>query len=273
MTANDTAIRASHFLETKFAHSITSSGSTYKIWRYTLPELLGRTPRFECGVSTLTSNGRCNLVTSKDSEINHERLFVVAKGSMDCTLEGSDLKTAQLESTDCLYLPPGASCTAENKGDTELVLGWASAKSDGSRDESAQVIKTLKEVAPVKLEIKGLERSIYRIKQSKGFHFAIFTRGANTYSPLHTHEPKYFEEAFIVIKGKLWVTGLNDQTSALNEFDFAYVPPYGGNLNENKSNEPVTYAWIGAPPIDMKEIPVDREFSKFEDKMALDKAK
>ena len=239
------------------------ANSTCKLWRYTGKDL-GPTPKFDCGIFTLSLNSRTSLpVSSGALDRRSEYLFVVARGSAKCNYEGGN--TLLIEESDCIYFPPGTSCEIQNTGGVDLVLGWVSSvldKPDGSESKSVQVIKTLRDVTPVTLTIKGLERDIYRIKQTRGFHFAVFKRGAQTYSPLHTHEPPYFEEAFIVLRGKLWVTGLDGNTNALNDFDFAYVSPYGGNLNENRSNEGVTYAWIGAPPVNMKEIPVEQQFSK-----------
>lgn len=263
---SETAVKARFFSQT----APIASGSAFKLWKYT-KEDLGQIPKFDCGVFALSPDSQSNLLVGLDlaTERKLERLFVVARGSAICKHGETKI---ELENSDCVYLPPGADCTVENTGGTELVLGWASSfLAYDSQRESVQVIKTLKEVTPVTLTIKGLEREIYRIKQTKGFHFAVFRRGAHTYSPLHTHDPPYFEEAFIVLGGKLWVTGLDGQTNGLSDFDFAYVPPYGGNLNENKSGEGVTYAWIGAPAVNMKEIPVEKQYSKYYDKMSLDK--
>lgn len=270
---NQIAVRAKYFTETAPTESLANADSTSKVWRYSDQDL-GQRPKFDCGILTISPYSEFSLSTGVDQAVEKqlERLFVVARGSASCNYRGGS--AVEVKNSDCVYLPQGTECTVESTGE-ELVLAWASAldKTNLAAKEPVQVIKTLSDVTPVTLKIKGLERKIYRIKQTRGFHFAVFKRGAQTYSPLHTHEPPYFEEAFVVLGGKLWVTGLDGQTNELSDFDFAYVPPYGGNLNENRSDATVTYAWIGAPPVNMKEIPVDRQYSKYEDKMSLNKPK
>ena len=249
-----------------------------RVWNYTNPNCLGHKTRFDCGILTLAPSNKTELTgfTGKNNEISSERVLVLARGSVTVQESSSVEDVSKINLYDCIYLPPGSSCLVENTSTVESVFAWASSTSEirtqHSESKKAQIIKTLSDITPVTLTVKGLERAIYPIKQTKSFHFALFKRGANTYSPLHTHDPPDFEEAFIVLKGNLWVTDLKGTTHALDEFDFACVPPFGGNLNENKSDKEVSYIWIGAPPVNMKELPVDREFSKYKHEMSLNKA-
>jgi glyoxylate utilization-related uncharacterized protein len=272
-TPRNVSIEARHF-----EHVTPVILGDYHVWCYRLADCSGLSTNFSCGVTILPAHKCSNIdgVTGRLEDSSFERIAVLVKGSMSVHRTGIDHRNEKLEQYSCVYLPSEQTCIIKNPGNEDAVLAWISSNSaisQGSKADSIQIVRPFEEIEPVVLSIKGMERSIYRIKQTKNFHFAIFRRGSNTYSPLHTHDPPDFEEAFIVLDGKLWVTDLNGQTSLLNELDYAYVPPFGGNLNENRSGQEVKYLWIGFPPVNMKEKPVDKEFSKFEDRMSLEKAK
>jgi mannose-6-phosphate isomerase-like protein (cupin superfamily) len=184
----------------------------------------------------------------------------------------------RLEQFDCICIPPRTGYSIENLDSSDLTLAWTVSPSydiqhpvEMLSSKKLRVIRTLKEIDPIRFSAPGMERSIYNIKETESFHFALFIRGARTFSPLHTHLPKDFEESFTVLNGNLFVTGLEGESYQLHKFDTAYVPAYGGNCNENKSDEFVKYLWTGSPPVDVKEIPVQKEFSKYEKDLAVDK--
>ncbi|MGI0085222.1 MAG: cupin domain-containing protein, partial [Nitrososphaerales archaeon] len=180
-----------------------------------------------------------------------------------------------------LYIPSYTEYEIANLGDDELRCAWTispsfdekvtkEVKKENSKGE-VRVIRTLEDVRPIVLAVKGMERSIYPISETRRFHFALFLRGPSTYAPLHTHFPQDFEEAFIVLDGKLKVSGINGESFNLGQFDCAYIPPFGGNMNENRSSETVRYLWMGSPPVNVKEIPVEKKYSKHEKALAVDK--
>jgi oxalate decarboxylase/phosphoglucose isomerase-like protein (cupin superfamily) len=272
-TPRNVSIEAQHF-----EHITPVIFGDYHVRCYSVADGSARSTNISCGVTILPAHKRSNIngITGRLADSSFERIAVLAKGSMLVHWNGTDHWTEKMEQYSCVYLPSEQTCIIENLGNEDAVLAWTSSNSaisQESKADSIKIVRPFEEIEPVVLSIKGFQRLIYRIKQTKNFHFAIFRRGANTYSPLHTHDPSDFEEAFIVLDGKLWVTDLNGQTSLLNGLDYAYVPPFGGNLNENRSGQEVKYLWIGFPPVNMKEKPVDSEFSKFEDQMSLEKAK
>ena len=246
--------------------------------RYTLvaESNLGRLPKFSAGVSVLSKDCVSTLSGSKE-EFSRERACIVASGKMRAEWNNN---TKYLGQSDCLYIPPCAEYKIANEGEQELRCAWtmshsfdedALTDSKGNSTSEVKVIRTLQDVKPIVLSVPGMERSVYSISETKSFHFALFLRGPNTYSPLHTHVPENFEEAFIVLDGSLKVSGVGGESFILGESDCAYVPPFGGNMNENVSDKAVRYLWMGAPPVNVKEIPVEKRHSKLEKALAVDK--
>lgn len=246
--------------------------------RYTLvaKSNLGQVPKFSAGVSVLLKDCVSTLSGSKE-EFSRERACTVASGKMRVEWNNN---TEYLDQSDCLYIPPYVEYEIANEGVEELRCAWTMSPSfdedspedsKGNSKSEVKVIRTLQDVEPIVLSVPGMERSVYRISETKSFHFALYLRGPNTYSPLHTHVPENFEEAFIVLDGNLKVSGVGGESFTLGESDCAYVPPFGGNMNENVSNKAVRYLWMGVPPVNVREIPVEKRYSKLEKALAVDK--
>ncbi|MGI0080439.1 MAG: cupin domain-containing protein, partial [Nitrososphaerales archaeon] len=252
-------------------------GRVLERYTYISKSNLGRVPKFSAGVSILSKNFASTLSGSKQ-EFAREKACIIASGKMSVKWNN---KKESLGPNDCLYIPSHTEYEIANLGDDELSFAWTispsfdenlpkEVKRENSKGE-VRVIRTLKDVRPIVLAAKGMERSIYPISQTRGFHFALFLRGPSTYAPLHTHLPRDFEEAFIVLDGKLKVSGINGESFNLKQFDCAYVPPFGGNMNENTSSKTVMYLWMGSPPVNVKEIPVEKKYSNYEKVLAVDK--
>lgn len=246
-----------------------------KRWLFATRANLGFLPKVSIGVSSF-SPGMKSTLYGTDEEKSREKACIVINGIMKLSYKGGGEKV--LSYRDCAYIPPNVDYQIENAGYSELKLAWAMGPSLDSNLDSPntgssepRVVRTLSEIVPIQVNLPGLERSIYRIDHPTTFRFALFTRRAHTYSPLHTHDPKDFEEGYIVLSGSLKLTDLNGHSNLLHEGDFAYVPPYGGNLNENVSDEEVHYLWCGAPAVSMREIPVSAEHSSLSETMSLKK--
>jgi quercetin dioxygenase-like cupin family protein len=277
MQTDDIAIR-SRYLRTEQPIVITKEGGTLRRWLYATRANLGFIPRMAMGVSIL-STGCVSILFGNDEERQMEKACIVISGIMKVSSQGGNEHT--LAYRDCAHIPAGVDYEIENVGYSDLKVAWTMAPSFDSVRESLsmretpdhekelRVVRTLTDIKPVQVSLPGLERSIYKIDQPKNFRFALFTRKAHTYSPLHTHDPPDFEEGYVVLEGSLKLTDLNGTSNSLHEGDFAYVPPYGGNFNENVSDEEVHYLWSGAPAVSMKEVPVDPKFAKYQDVMSL----
>lgn len=278
MQHNDVTIRA-RYLEKQEPVVIEKRGKTLRRWLYATKANLGFVPRIALGVSILSS-GCISTLSGSDEERGIERACIVISGIMKITSKSRD---HTLSYRDCAYLPAGTDYEIENVGYSDLKIAWTAAPSFDSiatsgssknqEQDDVKIIRTLTEVKPVQVNLPRLERSIYRIDYPRNFRFALFTRKAHTYSPMHTHDPPDFEEGYIVLQGSLKLTDLNGGSNVLKEGDFAYVPPFGGNFNENLSDDEVHYLWSGAPAVSMKEVPIDAGFSKYQDMMSLSREK
>ena len=272
---SDVSIRAVRLGENAPFVRKDGNGRALTRWLFATRENLGFSPRMAVGVSKLETDCKSTLFGTVE-ENDREKACIVIKGIMKLSASGATGKI--LSYRDFAYIPPGLDYEVENVGYTDLDVAWVMSPSFESKPDSLTsgwgepvVIRTLSEVEPVKVTIPGMERSIYRLDYAKSFRFALFTRKGHTYSPLHTHEPKDFEEGYVVLQGSLTLTDLNGSSKTLHEGDFAYVPPYGGNMNENVSDDEVHYMWCGAPAVSMKEIPVDQSLSKLQGKLSLGK--
>ncbi len=276
MQDDDIAIRSS-FLKRQNPVVINKKTGTLRRWLYASKSNLGFVPRMAIGVSILSS-GCISTLYGDDQEKQMEKACIVISGIMKIS-SGANQHT--LSYRDCAYFPAGLDYEIENVGYSNLKIAWTMAPSFDSpterlgipntQQQELKVVRTLTEIKPVQVNLPGLERSIYKFDHPKNFRFALFTRKAHTYSPLHTHDPPDFEEGYIVLQGSLKLTDLKGTSNELYEGDFAYVPPFGGNFNENVSDGEVQYAWSGAPAVSMKEVPVDPKFAKHQDIMSLPK--
>jgi glyoxylate utilization-related uncharacterized protein len=278
MQADDTGIRSS-YLKTQDPVVINKETGTLRRWLYATKANLGFVPRIAIGVSILSS-GCVSTLYGNDEERHVEKACIVISGIMK--ISSPEENDHSLTYRDCAYIPAGLDYEIENVGYSDLKIAWTMAPSFDSpkealgsmkthEQEELKVVRTLIDVKPVQITLPGLERSIYKIDHPKNFRFALFTRKAHTYSPLHTHDPPDFEEGYVVLQGSLKLTDLKGTSSMLREGDFAYVPPFSGNFNENVSNEEVHYLWSGAPAVSMREVPVDPRFAKYQDVMSLAK--
>lgn len=271
---HDIAIRAL-FISKQEPFVINHDEGVMKRWLFATKANLGFAPRISMGVSSFSTGSRSTFY-SDEEEIPREKACIVMNGIMKLSYKGGQGKV--LSYRDCAYIPPNVDYEVENAGYSDLRVAWAIGPSLDSEVkphpvglDEPRVVRTLSEITPVKVTLRGLERSIYRIDYPTTFRFALFTRKAHTYSPLHTHDPKDFEEGYIVLSGSLKLTDQSGRSNLLHEGDFAYVPPYGGNLNENVSDDEVHYLWCGAPAVSMREIPVSAEHAKLSETMSLKK--
>lgn len=269
----DTAIRTA-YMNSQKPTIIEGKNGTLRRWLYATKSNLNMVPRIAIGVSVFSS-GCVSTIYGSDEEAKREKALIVMSGIMKVT---SGDKSYSLYHRDCAYIPAGVNYQIENIGYSDLKIAWTIAPSfdvnpvsEETSHGELKVLRTFAESAPVSRLEPGLERTIYRLDFPKNFRFALFTRKAHTYSPLHTHDPPDFEEGYIVLQGSLKLTDLQGKSSSIREGDFAYVPPFGGNFNENVENEEVHYLWVGAPGVSMKEIPIESKYTKLGESLGLKK--
>lgn len=245
------------FRELKATALIKETG-TMKRWNYDLSGKVDRTPRFSMGVASLSGGCKSTVYGDQEEKIR-EKSCIVAKGRMRVKWNG---KEEILNRFDYLYVPPNSEYEIEDVGSEELVYIWMMAPSLAANvnptenDREISVIRTLK-LKPHQVFLPGNERSIYEVRLAQNYNFGLNVRPAGTFAPLHTHDPLDSDEGFVVMEGKLQITDTEGKSRVLEQFDFAYVPPFGGNLNRNIGSDTAYYIYAEAPAVEIKEVSLE----------------